>query len=49
MMTKDRPYSDEPCLPASSCRSAIQFTISGPRTPAVDQAVSSLPWIAPTW
>ena len=24
-------------------------TISGPSTPAVDQAVSSRPWIAPTW
>lgn len=48
MTRNDSPYSDEPCFPASSCRSATRFTMSGPSTPAVDHAVSSRPWMAPT-
>ena len=38
-----------PDLPAAVSESAIALTISGPATPAADHAVSSRPWIAPTW
>ena len=36
--------------PGTSLRaSTIALTISGPSTPAADHAVSSRPWMAPTW
>src|SRR6266540_317633 len=35
--------------PGWPCASRNRFTISGPATPASDHAVSSRPWMAPTW
>ena len=41
-----RPRSGCPARPAASRN---PLTISGPATPAADHAVSSRPWMAPTW
>src|SRR4051812_46387130 len=48
MIVNDGWYRSGPTTPAAIWWSAMALTISGPSTPAVDQAVSSRPWIAPT-
>ena len=42
-------YASTVSLPGVPSASRNRFTISGPATPAADHAVSSRPWIAPTW
>ena len=48
MIVNDRVYRPGPATPAAIRASAIALTITGPSTPAVDQAVSRRPWMAPT-
>ncbi len=49
MIENDIVYRSGPDLPAASWLSATALTRIGPRMPAADHAVSSRPWIAPTW